>query len=73
MEITIEQLEQLLNEQKILCRHHFYKTWLESELVDELKKIDCGDRILNKIHEVRDPIINADYPADFNVLKKYLT
>jgi hypothetical protein len=29
------------------------------------------EKILNKMHEVRDLIPSSDFPEDFNVLKKY--
>lgn len=71
MEISIKQLEQLLEQQKSLCKIKFEEVWIKSDLVKELKKIDPDEKIINKMHEVRDPIVNADYPNDFNVLKKY--
>jgi hypothetical protein len=71
MEITIEQLQKLLDRQKLLCKQKFDEVWWKSDLVKELTKIDPGERIVNKVHEVRDPIMDADYPNDFYVLEKY--
>lgn len=73
IEISIKQLEQLLNEQKSLCRNHFDKVWRDSEMVKQMEKLDPEKKVINMMHEVRDPILGAEFPSDFLVLKKYIT
>lgn len=69
--LTIEQLEELLWQQKNSCKHTFEKLWKSSGIRAELLKLDPEEKILNQMHEVRDLIPSADFPEDFNVLKKY--
>lgn len=71
MEITLEQLESLLSQQKSLCRFEFEKEWEKSEILKDIKTIDIEGKIYNKIHWVRDAILRADVPDDVKVLKKY--
>jgi hypothetical protein len=71
MEISIKQLEKLLDRQKQLCRLHFYQVWQDSGMLAELKKIDKEEKVAHQIHEVSDRILSAEYPNDFEVLKKH--
>jgi hypothetical protein len=73
MEITIEQLKSLLNMQKGMCMNHFEECFKKSEFLKELKKIDPTEKVINMRHEVRDQILGADYPDEYNILAKYLT
>lgn len=72
MEITLEQLENLLNEQKRLCRAEFEDAWRESQIFADLLKLDPEEKVMQRIQEPRDRILSASYPSDFNVLKKYI-
>lgn len=73
MEVTVSQLEDLLFEQKAICRNEFQKIWDESRMKQELLKIDGGDKIAMMIHEVRDDILNSKFPSEFLVIKKIFT
>ena len=72
MEISIEQLEQLLAEQRYECKLQFEKEWRNSEILKEIIAVDPEEKIANKIHRVRDAIPNAELPDEVKVLKKYL-
>lgn len=71
MNITIEQLEQLLAEQRHLCKVQFEKEWRNSEILKEIIALDPEEIIANKIHWVRDTIPQAELPNDAQVLIKY--
>ena len=71
MEISIEQLEYLLCQQRNLCREQFEIEWKRSEILSEIIKIDPTGKIANKIHWVRDAIPSANIPNDVIILKKY--
>lgn len=68
--ITLENLRILLDKQKYNCKIKADLEWLKSELYKEIEKSDIDE---NKFHWVRDEIIGADYPEDYETLKKYLT
>ncbi|KAA2223022.1 hypothetical protein [Chryseobacterium sediminis] len=69
--LTIEQLQDLLNQQKSQCRFEFEGLWKNSEIRKELMQLDPEEKILNKMHEVRDKIALASFPEEFRVLLKY--
>lgn len=69
--LTIEQLEEMLIQQKFNCKETFDKLWRSSEVRAKLKELDPEEKILNKMYEVRDSIPSADFPNDFKVLSKY--
>ncbi len=71
MNITVEQLEQLLNQQKSECRQHFVKIWDKSEFKKDLTEIDKKNILENRIYEIRDGIYGAEYPEEFKIIKKY--
>lgn len=71
MNITVEQLESLLNQQISECRQHFVKVWDESEFKKDLIEIDKKKVLENRIHEVRDRILGASFPEEFKIIKKY--
>ncbi len=71
MNISIEQLEQLLSEQRYLCKEKFVAEWRKSEILKDIIAIDPKEVIANKIHWVRDEICSADIPNDVKVMKKY--
>jgi len=72
MNISIEQLEHLLNQQKHNCRKNFEEAWRSSEMVEDMLKTDPNREIINKIHLVWDAILCAELPNDVEVLKNYL-
>lgn len=61
MKITIElnKIQALLDQQKALCRDKVQETLINK--TDLLK------------HEVRDSVLETEYPKDFQILLKYLT
>ncbi|NML70049.1 hypothetical protein HHL23_09570 [Chryseobacterium sp. RP-3-3] len=69
--LTIEQLQDLLNQQKTQCKFEFEGLWRNSDIRKELMLLDPEEKILNSMHEVRDKIVLAEFPDDFKVLLKY--
>lgn len=70
--ITIEDLQRLLNQQKSICRNRLWELFENSEFKDEINKLAENEKFHLGFHVVRDQLLGADYPEDFNVLKKYL-
>lgn len=71
MNISVEQLEQLLNQQMFQCKQHFVKIWDESEFKKDLIEIDKKKVLENRIHEIRDRICGSEFPDEFKIIKKY--
>lgn len=69
--LTIDQLQDLLMQQKYICKYEFEQLWKNSNIRKDLMSLDPDEKILMGIHEVRDKIPGAEFPEDFKVLKKY--
>ena len=73
MEITIDQLEHLLNQQRSNCIGILETEWRKSEYRANIVANTPDDFRIEQWHEVRDSIHSASYPDDFLILKKYKT
>ncbi len=71
MNISVEQLEDILNQQKQECRRHFVEIWDKSEFKKDLIELDKKKILENRIYEIRDGMIGADFPEEFKIIKKY--
>ncbi len=71
MDISVEQLEALLKEQKQICAQYAERMYNGSEFKRKLSELDTNKTLENKFHEIRDSISKAQFPNDFDVIKKY--
>lgn len=71
MNITIEQLEDLLRQQRVSCSTKSQQLFNESELKGWVDDKVGDDSISNKFYHIRDGIMVSEFPEDFKILKKY--
>lgn len=70
IQMTIEELQSLLNQQKFNCANYIRRNLSTYSFYE---KAIVGNNIIDKVkNELFDECMKADSPQDFEVLKKYL-
>ncbi len=71
MEITLKQLNELIEDQRYLCRKHFGDVFEKSDLRKAIRVVDPNEKIFQLFSRLNDEFLKAPFPGDLNVLNKY--